>query len=343
MMRVTARGTVTVRSIRDLVRKRVKRLQSRARLARLRRRNRTTAEPVTGTAPCVVSLTTFGGRTSDAAYAIESIAAGRVRPQRMILWLDEQATLRNLPAPLARLGRRGLEIRPASNYGPHKKYFPYVMAEKEHSLPLVTADDDVLYPSWWLQRLIKTHKATPTKVSCYRANVVHVRGHALAPYDEWPRARDTVADITRFATGVSGVLYPPHMLRELARRGDAFRHTCPTADDIWLHWVALRTGTPVGQVSSRPRHFPLIPGSQATSLMADNVAAGANDAQIRALYTAEDISALQRADEQLRGLRNRRLRRRRGPGTAFEEGRAGSQEPAPSRCRGPRRWRSRAR
>ena len=58
----------------------------------------------------------------------------------------------------------------------------------------------------------------------------------------------TDADETVFATGVSGVAYPPSLLFALRARGTEFMRVCPRADDYWLHFAAVATKTPVRQV-----------------------------------------------------------------------------------------------
>ena len=281
--------------VRDRVRRRVRRSTARAVLWRTRRRNTRSTEPVTGSAPVVVSLTSFGSRIETVAWAVESIAAGSVRPQRLVLWLEDDATVLDPPPALARLRRRGLEILPTSDYGPHKKYYPYVRSLERHVLPLATADDDILYPHDWLQRLLASHRESPPQVTCYRANRITVVGDRLAPYASWPRCRTSRPSLAHMATGVSGVLYPPVLLEELARRGEAFLESCPRADDIWLHWVALRSGVPVAQVEDRPRHFLAVPGTQVSSLTASNVHQGGNDRQVAAVYGPEDVAAIRRA------------------------------------------------
>lgn len=273
------------------VRKRSKRSLSHAWLVGLRLSNRVSRASVLGDLPVTVSLTSYGPRVDRVAYTIESIARGRSRPRRLILWLDDPHRFAQRPAALRRLESRGVEIRVCENFGPHTKYFPWVESGEADG-PLVTADDDVLYPRGWLARLHVAHVAHPTVVSCYRASRVVVIDGAVAPYDAWPRCTDTVASITRFATGVSGVLYPMAMLDELAARGRAFLELSPRADDIWLHWVALRAGIAVRQVSRTPVHFPTLPGTQGQALVNENVHAGGNDRWIQGLYTSEDVTRL---------------------------------------------------
>ncbi|QYF90898.1 hypothetical protein [Arthrobacter sp. PAMC25284] len=255
-------------------------------------RNGVARDAVTGTADVVVSLTSYGDRIHSVAVAIESIGRGTVKPRRLILWLDSRELFEARPESLARLERRGLEVKLTSNYGPHTKYFPFVQSVEGHTARLVTADDDIIYPRNWLALLLDASRRHPDAISGHWVSVMGISDGAVAEYGTWPRAKDTAVRPTNFAPGVSGVIYPPAMLDELRRRGDGFLSACPGADDIWLHWVALRAGIPVRQVRSAPRHFPIIPGSQGQALMKTNVGENRNDHWIRGLYTAQDVAAL---------------------------------------------------
>lgn len=269
-----------------------KRLRAVVGAAYLRLRNAVARGPATGSAPVVVSLTSYGDRINTVSVAIESIARGRTRPQRLVLWLDSPELFAARPTSLRRLERRGLEVLLTSNYGPHTKYYPYVQSVEHHRVPLVTADDDIIYPPNWLALLVAAHRRHPDAISGHWVSVMGVSDDRVAAYGTWARAHDTAARPTNFSPGVSGVIYPPEMLQELKLRGERFLSACPNADDIWLHWVALRAGIPVRQVGPVPRHFPIIPGSQGHALMKSNVGENRNDHCIRGLYSAEDVAAL---------------------------------------------------
>lgn len=286
------RSLIPVRTAGRRGKKIAKRLRAAFALVYLRLRNLVARGPATGSAPVVVSLTSYGDRIRTVSVAIESIARGKVRPQRLLLWLDNTEQLESRPLSLRRLQRRGLEIRLSHNYGPHTKYYPFVQATARHTVPLVTADDDIIYPSNWLARLVDANRRHPDAISGHWVSIMGVAGDRVADYATWARARDTAVRPANFAPGVSGVIYPPAMLEELKRRGERFLSACPGADDIWLHWVALRAGIPVRQVGAVPHHFPMIPGSQGHALMKTNVGENRNDHWIRGLYSAEDVAAL---------------------------------------------------
>lgn len=272
-------------------------------LGALQRRNEQTRDAVVEASGPVVSLTTHGARCDNVHLAIESIAWGWRKPSRLILWLDDARRFNDLPASLRRLQQRGLEIELTDNFGPHTKYYPYVASQPSHDVPLVTADDDIVYPRWWLKRLIAAHAMWPDQICCYRAHVVALSpadgtgDGAILQYSDWPPCESREPQCRHFATGVSGVIYPPSFLDFLRRHGDAFRPCCPKADDIWLHAMALRAGLRVRQLGRLPRHFEVLPGTHQFGLVHSNGFDGGNDRQIAVTYEPADLRKMAGAGE----------------------------------------------
>ncbi len=263
------------------------------RMSELLARNLTSSAKAVASGGPVVSLTSFGQRARTVAFTIESIAAGELLPSRLILWLDEPELLRAPPTMLKRLMARGVEVLPTQNFGPHKKYFPYVQQTESFDVPLVTADDDVLYPKTWLSRLMARYVEHPGDVHCYRARVVALSGSSFEPYSSWRECDKTSASHRHFSIGMAGVLLPPPVLRELKRSGESFRESCPRTDDIWLNLHAQRVGARVRQVSDKPDYFMLLPGTQKVGLLHTNVGGGGgNDSALRAVYSATDLERL---------------------------------------------------
>lgn len=277
-------------------------IASLAAMARHAVRNALVREPVVagprplatpaGPPRAVVSLTSFGRRIRWVHLTIESIAAGRVRPERIVLWLDDADAVRRPTRGLRRLVRRGLEIRHTADLGPHKKYFPAV---QEHlGAPLVTCDDDVIYPAPWLELLLAAHVRTPTAVLAHRVNRITVGDGAIRPYTDWGRADEPRATPRNFATGVKGVLYPVAMQEHLRAAGDAFLRDARAADDVWLHHVALRHHVPVLPVTGLAIDAvrPIRGVRTGPALADDNVGGGRNDRIIRAVYDDDEVAAI---------------------------------------------------
>lgn len=244
----------------------------------------------------VVSLTSYGARLDTVHLTIESIGRGRVLPRRFILWTDPDVDPDQLTPALQRQRARGLEILTSSErFGPHTKYYPYVASQEEHVFPLVTADDDSIYPRTWLAALHAAGESFPADIVCFRAHRVTLAGASIAPYNSWPAVKNTKSSRLHFATGVSGVHYPAGFLQELKSDGATFQKVTPNADDVWLHYRAIANGRRVRQLLRRSKKFPELASTQETALHRSNTAQNGNDAQILRTYDQKALRYLAEA------------------------------------------------
>lgn len=261
------------------------RLRKALRLVDVAARNRWSRSSATTTDGPVVSMTSYGRRISTVHLALESIAAGTMRPSRLILWLDDAEAVARPTPGLKRLVGRGLELRHCEDDGPHKKYYPYVQSLREHTVPLVTADDDWLFPARWLETLMAFHRTDPTTNTTHRARDIAVRTGEITRYEGWGLASRRAASPRNLATGGWGHVMVPAMLEGLRDRHAEFRRAAPRADDIWLHRVAIETGTSPKVVGLYDHHQILhMPIGGGPTLAADNVDDGGNDRQIAAAW-----------------------------------------------------------
>ena len=258
----------------------------------LAHRNRTAKKPIVAAGGPVVSLTTYGKRIRTVHLTLESIANGSILPSRMILWLDNMEAFQNPPRALRRLEERGLEIKLAPNYGPHKKYYPFLESTEVFEVPLVTADDDVLYPRSWLSGLVGGFDRNCEVINCYRAHQMKISNRTIAPYRNWGPCQSVKPSYLNFAVGSSGCIYPPAFLRALKVAGKGFEQQCPTADDVWLHVNAIRAHFMIRQIRKRALDLPTSPDTQSVGLAVSNVGLGQNDIQINNTYGRADIDVL---------------------------------------------------
>ena len=226
-----------------------------------------------------VSVASYPPRFATLDLTLKCLLSQSVAPDGVLLWIPP-GTEGSLPAAVTTLRRAGLTIREApQDCGPFNKIV--------HTLPrypdatIVTADDDVSYPRDWLEGLVRAHAANPRAVLAYRAHRIAWNADGtIAPYDTWTPAGE--GDDHVLATGVGGILYPPHSLHADTTDAAVFMKLCPTADDLWLCWMAYRNGTPVRKIAGyrRPTTWT---GSQTVALNQTNVIGGQNDVVVRAL------------------------------------------------------------
>ncbi|TVS23876.1 glycosyltransferase [Corynebacterium sanguinis] len=240
----------------------------------------------------VISLTTHGDRMATSVASIASLLMGtQLLP--VFLWLDRADFESDWPEGLRGLVDRGLQVRCSDGaFGPHTKYFGTFAQFAGTDTRVITVDDDMMYPRWFAQKLLNASDADPHLVVAYRAHEIAFDGDELDIYRRWKRVFTTAPSHRHFATGVSGVVYPPSMVDYVADQGTDFLECAPNADDVWLNACALRSDHRVRQVFPHPREFSIVPGSQRTALVHKNLRGGGNDKQIEATYTRDDVEKL---------------------------------------------------
>jgi hypothetical protein len=261
-------------------------------LALLLRNRFSNASVINASSGVVVTLTSHSVRIKHAFAAIESIGNGSLQPARLLLYLGNDQDYHSLPATLKRLANRGLEIRFCDDVGPHTKYYPHLVAEPTLEMPLVTADDDTMMSRDWLATIMARWRLEPEIIHCFRAREIKLSDGSIEPYRNWPLCQSDQASIKHFATGVSGVIYPPAFQQRLKEAGNEFLNLCPRADDIWLHVMALRHGYRIRQISTRSLEHLSIPGMSRFGLRRSNVDGSGNDDQIKKTYNNHDIQRL---------------------------------------------------
>jgi hypothetical protein len=236
-------------------------------------------DPSSGNPEMIVSLTTFGKRLATVDIAIRSIFANTVKPNRIILWLDDETSSGELPHELDALLPLGLDVRTGcANLRGHKKYY-WAMLENPNSI-VITIDDDVMYAQDTMSSLLASFHEHPNCVSARRVHRIlpDTDGKPL-PYDqwEWQWHGDNEPHMDLLATGVGGVLYPPSCIQPEGFDERAIEECAISADDIWLKVCELRVGTPVVWAKCKREHPWVIPGSQESALNSLNVFDGGND------------------------------------------------------------------
>lgn len=229
----------------------------------------------------IVSLTSYPKRISTVWLTIETLLRQRMKPDMIILWLaNEQFPngLEDLPSNLTVLQNRGLTIRFCDDIRSHKKYY-YVMQEFPEDLIILT-DDDAFYTKDLVSELIRMHSENPHEIVCMTPAIM--TGIDKLPSQWRSPYYDEKVEHSMYAqpyTG-QGTLYPPHCLDESeVFNKKLIMELCPTADDLWLFYMAMRKRTFTTSIY-RFRSIPItIYTTSLTSLWYINAEDGQNDVQ----------------------------------------------------------------
>lgn len=229
----------------------------------------------------VVSLTTYGERIFNVALTIESIMQQSYKANRIILWLDEEEfDDESLPWSIVNLRRRGLEVKYCKNYKSYKKLIPLLL--EGVYLPVVTIDDDILYPYNFLERFFYEYNKNPEVVLCYRAHKITFSPlNKIKQYKDW--SFDYKKDDERFdllPTGNFGILYPLNSLSKEVLNIDAFTELAPQADDLWFKLMTLSNNKKCKVIKRLNMSFVDNSLDCSTNLSSTNVDQGGNDIQI---------------------------------------------------------------
>jgi hypothetical protein len=241
----------------------------------------------------IVSLTTIPHRSANVHLVIESLFQQTMRPDRVILWLD-RPNFEGLPTTeqLERQRARGLEIRYCDDVRSYKKL---VFTLEEHpDAIVVTADDDIMYPSEWLESLYRRHLEHPDCIVCHRAHWVRKGedGNVLR-YSDWEyESQRPGPSFNLSPTGSGGILYPPGALSDQVLDREAYMALCPTEDDLWFKAMAMKAGTKAVIVPGnlmRGKGVSLIRNSQEVALWSQNVSGNGNESQVKNVFTHFDL------------------------------------------------------
>ena len=192
----------------------------------------------------IISLTTFPGRINSVYKTISTLLAQSVKPDELILWLaEEQFPTKELPENLTRLQQFGLTIKWCEDIRSFKKLIPTLKEFPDDII--ITTDDDYYYDKDLIKTLLEEHEKYPECIIGGRAMLLVKKKNKKFKLIR----RSYIYDNTYLPSylnpfiGFSGVLYPPHALKNEVFDKDTFMKIIPTNDDAWFWLNAVRNGT----------------------------------------------------------------------------------------------------
>jgi hypothetical protein len=205
----------------------------------------------------VVSLTSYPLRFPTLSSTLRCLLAQSIRSDATVLWIaSNDITL--LPKPVLDLRRDGLIIEECNDLRSYKKIVPAL--SKYPDSVIITADDDMLYPSVWMEQFVLAYR-NPKEILCQRARRALISKDGFSPYHTWEMIQNLEEGEHVFPTGAGGVLYPPGSLDASTTNEELFFRICPSGDDVWLYWMAKRAGSRHRFIGSQ-RKILICPGTQ---------------------------------------------------------------------------------
>lgn len=234
----------------------------------------------------IVSLTSFPARFNTLHLCIQSILRQSYTPDLVVLWLvKEECEGMQLPEELLELKKYGLEIKYSDiNLRPHNKFI--FSAQEFSDSIIITMDDDVIYSSDTIEKLIKGYEEHTDCVICNMAHKITLNEQLMPnPYSKWVGGAIGEVGPSNLLTalGVGGVLYPPNTFDKQYFDYEVIRENCLTADDLWLKYNELRLGYRVFKVKAYAKHPVTISRTQSIALTKLNNGHSINDLTIEKL------------------------------------------------------------
>ena len=194
----------------------------------------------------VVCFTSFPSRIETCRLIVECMLRQTVLPERIVLYLSKRQFGEHyeLPIKLSKYIPNFLEvIWVEEDIRSHKKYWYAVRDFPKKTI--VTIDDDIVYPSFLIEKLLNASYQHP---GCVISNYWHImkwgKDGILLPYSKWLNNFGSYNGFMEsneafFGSG-GGTLFPKGSLKDVNQSIDIILNCCPTADDIWLNAIVRK-------------------------------------------------------------------------------------------------------
>ena len=226
----------------------------------------------------IVSLTTFPARINAVHQTINTLLRQTTKPDKLILWLaDSQFPKKEdeLPESLLKLRELGLEIKWCEDIRSYKKLVP-TLREYPNDI-VVTADDDMFYPTDWLEGLynayLENQENIYTRRGC-RVKIVDDKITVLKPRS-YNFDYDFPTDMNNLLMGGAGTLYPPNSLHKDIFNIEQIKSLIPTHDDIYFWIMAILNNKKIGVVGGFDYSFYYTKAASSDGLCSQNTNEGA--------------------------------------------------------------------
>lgn len=238
--------------------------------------------PVFGDKRLIVSLTSFPARIPYVVKSICSILNQSIKPNLVVLWLSDNQFPnheKDLSVELLSLTNYGLTIEwVPGDIKSYKKLVPALLKYPQDII--ITADDDLYYPYYWIERLVNSYEEAPNCIHTHCSTRADFLNGDIVFRGRYGECGDGSVSFNNKLLGGSGTLYPPGLLFSDVTNIDLFMSLAPTTDDIWFWAMALANNIKVRWIKKNMKCLYYVEGSQENSDCLTTV----NDGSEKQLY-----------------------------------------------------------
>ena len=196
----------------------------------------------------IISLTSFPARLPQIGKCLLSLIDQLEPEDRLVLWLGEEKfpnRMEDVPENIRGLSTESggsVEIRFTHDRRSFTKLLPSLEAFPDDCI--ITVDDDTIYAPGTIKLLKAAHQQNKSAIFAHGVSDVYRIGN------QWKRTTGSFGFCCspihlRMPLGVCGVLYPPHSLHPQVSDESLFMKLCPSTDDVWFWYCAVKQGTPI--------------------------------------------------------------------------------------------------
>ena len=185
----------------------------------------------------IVSLTSFPGRIQRVHCTIENLLTQTIKPDKLILWLNEKEfpnKEKDLPESLLRLKNFGLSIEWCEYMRSYQKLVPAM--QKYPDDIIITFDDDFYYTDDMIEDLLVSYLKAPEYIHANRTWRGEFKSNRFVLSSTNKMFENTYSEpsFKNLLMGYGAVLYPPNSLSPIFKDKEIFMELIPTHDDVWL-------------------------------------------------------------------------------------------------------------
>ena len=181
----------------------------------------------------LISLTSYSKRFRTLPLVLYSLRNQSILPDKIEVWIEENDKSL-LPDKIYNLKDVKIKICENGLYS-YKKIIPSLREDDNRFI--ATFDDDIIYPENSLEALILKSKKYPNDIIANRIHEIKLKNSLPDSYDKWEKNFLGENDLSFFTSG-RGTLFPPKCFYKDIFNKKSFMELCPSADDIWLNWMA---------------------------------------------------------------------------------------------------------